>query len=192
MSQKLWVLISNLLLLGFQLSTASLGSRSILRTIDHEHGEPHDYAVDLNATVFDSSLRETPATFAIVEFYAHWWVFPIYLSFTDKSRVFFLFKLCGFSVLFIWLVFTMYKSWRHYFPFDLSKEITSKWVGTHRSSLGVCFDGLRKTCITSYFLCPEFWQLENKGRANLSAPEAEHWLKDSPFLKFLSILASVH
>lgn len=72
MSQKLWFLILNLLLLGYQLSYASSGSRSILRAIRNEGGEPYDYAVDLNATVFDSAFRETPAAFAVVEFYAHW------------------------------------------------------------------------------------------------------------------------
>ncbi|KAK7846260.1 sulfhydryl oxidase 2 [Quercus suber] len=33
---------------------------------------PHDYAVDINVTNFDAVLRDTPATFAVVEFFAHW------------------------------------------------------------------------------------------------------------------------
>ncbi|KAH1035952.1 hypothetical protein AAZX31_20G122600 [Glycine max] len=31
-----------------------------------------DYAVNLNATNFDAVLNDTPATFALVQFYAHW------------------------------------------------------------------------------------------------------------------------
>lgn len=72
MSQKFWVLILNLLLLSYQLSSTSLGSRSILRAINKEEDEPHDYVVDLNATIFDSVLRDTPASFAVVEFFANW------------------------------------------------------------------------------------------------------------------------
>ncbi|VFQ66542.1 unnamed protein product [Cuscuta campestris] len=53
---------------------ASAGShRAILRAIsDGAGGGKRDYAVDLNATNFDSVLGETPATYAIVEFFAHW------------------------------------------------------------------------------------------------------------------------
>lgn len=51
---------------------ASLGSRSILRTVADKSGDSEDYAVDLNATNFDAVLRDTPATFAVVEFFAHW------------------------------------------------------------------------------------------------------------------------
>ena len=36
---------------------------------------PRNYAVDLNFTNFDAVFRDTPATFAIVEFFAHWSVF---------------------------------------------------------------------------------------------------------------------
>ncbi|CAH9139826.1 unnamed protein product [Cuscuta epithymum] len=52
----------------------SAGShRAILRTIsDDSRGGKHDYAVELNATNFDTVLKETPATYAIVEFFAHW------------------------------------------------------------------------------------------------------------------------
>ncbi|EPS57940.1 protein disulfide family, partial [Genlisea aurea] len=49
------------------------GSRSVLRSIEEGGGgENRDYAVELNATNFDSVLKETPATYALVEFYAHW------------------------------------------------------------------------------------------------------------------------
>ncbi|KAG7032047.1 Sulfhydryl oxidase 1 [Cucurbita argyrosperma subsp. argyrosperma] len=51
---------------------ASLGSRSILRAVADKNGDSEDYAVDLNATNFDAVLRDTPATFAVVEFFAHW------------------------------------------------------------------------------------------------------------------------
>ncbi|KAG8382806.1 hypothetical protein BUALT_Bualt05G0116000 [Buddleja alternifolia] len=50
----------------------AIGSRSLLRSIDKEKAEKPDFAVELNATDFDSVLKETPATYAIVEFFAHW------------------------------------------------------------------------------------------------------------------------
>ncbi|PIN14316.1 FAD-dependent sulfhydryl oxidase/quiescin [Handroanthus impetiginosus] len=50
----------------------SVGSRSILRSIDKDRAERTDYAVELNATDFDAVLKETPATYAVVEFFAHW------------------------------------------------------------------------------------------------------------------------
>ncbi|PON45787.1 DnaJ-like [Parasponia andersonii] len=50
----------------------SSGSRSILRAINDENGDPHDYGVELNLTNFDSALKDTPATYAVVEFFAHW------------------------------------------------------------------------------------------------------------------------
>ncbi|XP_061365027.1 sulfhydryl oxidase 2 isoform X2 [Gastrolobium bilobum] len=57
-------------------STSSFGSRrSILREVNDngKTGVDHpDYAVELNATNFDAVLKDTPATFAIVEFFAHW------------------------------------------------------------------------------------------------------------------------
>ncbi|MCD7464206.1 Sulfhydryl oxidase 2 [Datura stramonium] len=46
--------------------------RGILRVISKQEGEKPDFAVELNATNFDSVLRETPAPYAIVEFFAHW------------------------------------------------------------------------------------------------------------------------
>ncbi|KAJ6897614.1 hypothetical protein NC652_024418 [Populus alba x Populus x berolinensis] len=48
------------------------GSRSILRAVSGENKAVVDYAVDLNSTNFDSVLRDTPATHAIVEFFANW------------------------------------------------------------------------------------------------------------------------
>ncbi|KAG5532286.1 hypothetical protein RHGRI_026799 [Rhododendron griersonianum] len=54
-------------------SSASVGSRSVLRAVVVEkNGNQPDFAVDLNATNFDAVLRDTPATYAIVEFFAHW------------------------------------------------------------------------------------------------------------------------
>ncbi|KAI3730639.1 hypothetical protein L1987_61811 [Smallanthus sonchifolius] len=49
----------------------TLGSRSILRAIKPRFDQPN-YAIDLNATNFDTVLNETPATYVIVEFFAHW------------------------------------------------------------------------------------------------------------------------
>ncbi|KAF3432231.1 hypothetical protein FNV43_RR26970 [Rhamnella rubrinervis] len=71
MSRTLRLLILSLVSLSFGLSSASFGSRSILRVIS-DNGDLHDYAVELNATNFDAVLRETPATYAVVEFFAHW------------------------------------------------------------------------------------------------------------------------
>ncbi|GJY43123.1 sulfhydryl oxidase 2-like protein isoform X2, partial [Tanacetum coccineum] len=45
----------------------AIGSRTIKRDVDISN-----YVVDLNATNFDVVFKETPATFVIVEFYAHW------------------------------------------------------------------------------------------------------------------------
>ncbi|KAJ7954191.1 Sulfhydryl oxidase [Quillaja saponaria] len=68
--------ILGLLLLSYTVSSDSLlGSRRlILRSIDNEknNGDLRDYAVDLNDTNFGAVLRDTPATFAVVEFFAHW------------------------------------------------------------------------------------------------------------------------
>ncbi|GJY17996.1 sulfhydryl oxidase 2-like protein isoform X2 [Tanacetum coccineum] len=47
------------------------GSRSILR-VNPLAGDVTDLAVDLNVTNFDSVLKDTPASYAIVEFFAHW------------------------------------------------------------------------------------------------------------------------
>lgn len=55
--------------------------RSILREVNDKGksggGDHPDYAVELNATNFDAVLKETPATFAVVEFFAHWLVLMI-------------------------------------------------------------------------------------------------------------------
>ncbi|KAE9618710.1 hypothetical protein Lal_00047897 [Lupinus albus] len=47
--------------------------RSILREVsDIDKSDHPDYAVELNSTNFDYVLKDTPATYAIVEFFAHW------------------------------------------------------------------------------------------------------------------------
>ena len=61
------------------------GSRSLLRSIDGDQSEKPDYAVELKATNFDSVLSETPATHAIVEFFAHWFVCSIRFIFSQVS-----------------------------------------------------------------------------------------------------------
>ncbi|KAI4313833.1 hypothetical protein L6164_026782 [Bauhinia variegata] len=56
-------------------SAASIESRrSILRAVnsDDKKSDFVEYGVDLNATNFDAVLKDTPATFAVVEFFAHW------------------------------------------------------------------------------------------------------------------------
>ncbi|XP_034688256.1 sulfhydryl oxidase 2 isoform X2 [Vitis riparia] len=71
-------LVVLLILLLFSCSPSSsvpIGSRDILRAIDIDSNtgpDLHDAAVDLNTTNFDQVLRNTPATYAIVEFFAHW------------------------------------------------------------------------------------------------------------------------
>ncbi|ONI31600.1 hypothetical protein PRUPE_1G321800 [Prunus persica] len=74
MSRALWLLILSLFSLTFTLSasSSSWGSRSILRAVNTDNADVHDYAVELNATNFDEVLRDTPASFAVVEFFAHW------------------------------------------------------------------------------------------------------------------------
>lgn len=50
--------------------------RSILREVtdgkEVENADKPDYAVELNSTNFDEILKDTPATYAMVEFFAHW------------------------------------------------------------------------------------------------------------------------
>ncbi|KAF3584273.1 hypothetical protein F2Q69_00026759 [Brassica cretica] len=56
-------------------ATASFspGSRSILRDIGNAIADDQkDNAIELNATNFDSVLRDTPAKYAVLEFFAHW------------------------------------------------------------------------------------------------------------------------
>ncbi|XP_047333151.1 sulfhydryl oxidase 2-like isoform X2 [Impatiens glandulifera] len=48
------------------------GSRSILRAITGNTADPPDFVVDLNITNFASALKDTPATHAVVEFFANW------------------------------------------------------------------------------------------------------------------------
>nr|XP_043640189.1 sulfhydryl oxidase 2 isoform X2 [Erigeron canadensis] len=62
-------------LLSFSISSSSAippGSRSLLRVTKSGAGDQSDFAVDLNVTNFDSVLKDTPAIYAIVEFFAHW------------------------------------------------------------------------------------------------------------------------
>ncbi|XP_044491907.1 sulfhydryl oxidase 2-like isoform X2 [Mangifera indica] len=77
MYHKLIILILNLLLLLLlfvsEAASFSVGSRSILRSISNgENNGEVDNAVELNATNFDTVLRDTLATYAVVEFFAHW------------------------------------------------------------------------------------------------------------------------
>ncbi|XP_021615766.1 sulfhydryl oxidase 2 isoform X2 [Manihot esculenta] len=73
MSQLCPILIVNLLFLLSSIAASfPNGSRSILRELGNDNAVKVDYAVDVNVTNFDAVLRDTPATFAIVEFFAHW------------------------------------------------------------------------------------------------------------------------
>ena len=81
MSLVYWILILNLWIL--KATSSQAGSRTVLREIGNNNGggggggggsEPKDYAVELNITNFDGILKDTPATYAIVEFFAHWFV----------------------------------------------------------------------------------------------------------------------
>lgn len=76
MSRRPAILIVNLLLcylLRSEAAAFSVGSRAILRSLgDTEKKVEVDHAVELNATNFDAVLRDTPATYAVVEFFANW------------------------------------------------------------------------------------------------------------------------
>ncbi|CAH2037599.1 unnamed protein product [Thlaspi arvense] len=50
----------------------SPGSRSILRDIGSDIADQKDNAVELNATNFDSVFQDSPAKYAVLEFFAHW------------------------------------------------------------------------------------------------------------------------
>ena len=88
------VLIPSLLCGSVYSSSSSLGSaRLILRDVNDnniiKNDDPRDYAVDLNATSFTSVLKDTPAAFAIVEFFAHWLVIVCLID--DQSFNFYAF-----------------------------------------------------------------------------------------------------
>lgn len=75
MSHVFWILILNLWIL--KATSLQSGSRTVLREIGSGGGggsDPKDCGVELNATNFDGVLKDTPATYAIVEFFAHWLV----------------------------------------------------------------------------------------------------------------------
>ncbi|KAG7646375.1 Thioredoxin domain [Arabidopsis thaliana x Arabidopsis arenosa] len=50
----------------------SPGSRSILRDIGSNIADQKDNAIELNATNFDSVFQDSPAKYAVLEFFAHW------------------------------------------------------------------------------------------------------------------------
>lgn len=97
------VVLSLLCVSSFVASDSYLGSRrSILRVVkndDHNNGDPKDYAVDLNATNFDAVLKDTPASFAVVEFFAHWLV-------SNQS-----YAVCLFVYMLVWLRFIEAFAW---------------------------------------------------------------------------------
>ncbi|KAK8526281.1 hypothetical protein V6N13_017332 [Hibiscus sabdariffa] len=67
-------LILNLWIL--KASSLQPGSRALLRALADNNGggtDLKDFAVELNATDFDVVLKDTPATYAVVEFFAHCW-----------------------------------------------------------------------------------------------------------------------
>ncbi|KAL3501828.1 hypothetical protein ACH5RR_036277 [Cinchona calisaya] len=59
---------------SFVAGSSYIPRRSILREIgnNEKRVEKGDYGVELNATNFDSVLKDSPATFAVVEFFAFW------------------------------------------------------------------------------------------------------------------------
>ncbi|KAL8157531.1 sulfhydryl oxidase 2-like [Apium graveolens] len=70
---KLLILVILLLISCLKASSStSLRSRSLLRAINTHKLHQIDYAVDLNSSNFDSVLKDTLATFSVVEFFAHW------------------------------------------------------------------------------------------------------------------------
>lgn len=76
MCGRVTLVLLSALLLGFDVAAPyGVGSRSILRAVGGNDGSV-DYGVELNVTNFDAVLKDTPAAFAIVEFFAHWLVLP--------------------------------------------------------------------------------------------------------------------
>lgn len=70
-----FVMVLVLLLLSYEVSSVSVGSRSILRAIrDKADDQLGDAVVDLNGTNFDAFLQKSRATDAVIEFYAHWYI----------------------------------------------------------------------------------------------------------------------
>lgn len=65
-------MVDVLLLLSSKAASFPSGSRSILRAMGNDNKVAVDSAIDLNITNFDAALRDTPATYAVVEFFAHW------------------------------------------------------------------------------------------------------------------------
>ncbi|KAK1302609.1 Sulfhydryl oxidase 1 [Acorus calamus] len=54
-------------------AASAVGSRrAILRSLGDGRKDHHDAAVELNSSNFDSVLLVSPASFAVVEFFAHW------------------------------------------------------------------------------------------------------------------------
>lgn len=70
----IFALLVSILEQSVSVSVSNGSQRVILRAISGQDGEKPDFAVELNATNFDSVLKETPAPYAIVEFFAHWLV----------------------------------------------------------------------------------------------------------------------
>ncbi|OWM70347.1 hypothetical protein CDL15_Pgr004484 [Punica granatum] len=69
------ILLLGSFLLNFDhFSSFSVGSPFTLREVSRNNVGTMDYAVQLNATNFNAALRDTPALFSMVEFYAHWLV----------------------------------------------------------------------------------------------------------------------
>ncbi|KAI4385905.1 hypothetical protein MLD38_003893 [Melastoma candidum] len=60
------------LFLGLNEARDHAGSRSILRAVGGGDGGVVEYGVELNASNFDAVLKDTPASFSVVEFFAHW------------------------------------------------------------------------------------------------------------------------
>ncbi|XP_017226956.1 sulfhydryl oxidase 2 isoform X2 [Daucus carota subsp. sativus] len=70
---KSLILAILLLISCFEASCSiTTGSRSLLRAVNTNAQDHTNFAIDLNSTSFDAVLKDTPATFAIVEFFAHW------------------------------------------------------------------------------------------------------------------------
>jgi thiol oxidase len=64
----------------------SPGSRSILRDIGSNVADQKDNAIELNATNFDSVFQDSPAKYAVLEFFAHWSVFSFSLSLVKNLK----------------------------------------------------------------------------------------------------------
>ncbi|PHU01811.1 Sulfhydryl oxidase 1 [Capsicum chinense] len=89
------VILVVILVVSFSISvTSGSHERVILRAIikEEKSNKNGDFAIDLNATNFDTVFNDTPTPFAILEFFAHWCP-----ACRNYKIIFFFYLTCSFS-----------------------------------------------------------------------------------------------